>query len=251
MKIHSACVSALICVATFLNLSAAWAQETVQRTYKLTFNITEKFDVLKADKKIRNGRYTATSNSGAIMAQGLYEQGKRIGHWTFYNYNGQVIQSYNYTNGKLAYTDNDDVKNALYYFTDTLRQNDTVRYPIKIGGYYYAISSMLNEQRAFTRNLREQFPNINIFNCRHTFKISPEGKLLKHLININVGNREVNYTAKDDYEEDFMKFIPAVVNGKPVACDMVVDNVVQVWTSTQAPPITRQAVVARPAGQRP
>ncbi|WP_345950932.1 hypothetical protein ABDD95_05670 [Mucilaginibacter sp. PAMB04274] len=214
------------------NLPASHAQETVKRTNKNLSFYTEKFEVLKSDKKIRHGLYKAVDSKDTLIAQGLYSRGKRIGHWVFYNYKGEPVQNYDYSNKKLYYYNPDDAKYLKYHFTDSVHQGDTVRYPVKIGGSYYGLNSFVNAQPDLVRTLTNDFPNTNQFPCDHIFTVSPEGKLIKHEALVTVNNTSKLYLLTDkEFDEDSKEFIPATVNHTTVECKVVMNVVVNVYST--------------------
>jgi len=99
---------------------------------------TEKYNVLKSDKKIKHGNFqklgyqdclvidgyydfgkkdslwtTYYWRSKQIEKQGFFKDDKRIGEWKFYSSDGNLIQTYDFTTQKLIYSIEPTKKTAI------------------------------------------------------------------------------------------------------------------------------------------
>jgi hypothetical protein len=107
--------AAIVCLSTF-----CFAQATVPRSNKLPHsNIVEKYSVLKSDKKVKQGWYTATLNDIDVVT-GFYLNGERAGIWNFYSNEGKLIRTYNYTVNQLTYLDSADTRASRRYLTEVI-----------------------------------------------------------------------------------------------------------------------------------
>lgn len=191
--------------------------QTVKRSNDLTPQVTEKFYVQKANKKIREGEYTASYNKGGLLAQGSYENGYRTGEWEFYNNKGDHIQTYNYDTNTMTFRDTTGKKGMKYYFSQDIVKGDTVRNPIPIGGYYFVIVPLVFYHPELSDMIRKTYPNIEKVECTHILTISPEGLLAKHQVMITVNGKNQFYNLSDlNLEDEYKKFVPGMINGKPV-----------------------------------
>jgi hypothetical protein len=191
--------------------------QTVKRSNDLTPQITEKFSVLKSNKKIREGDYTASYNKGGILAQGSYENGNRTGEWEFYNNKGEHIQTYNYDTNTMTFRDTSGKKGMKYYFSQNILKGDTVTNPIPVGGYYFVIVPMMFYHPELSDMIRKTNPGIEKVTCTHIFTISPEGLLAKHQVMVTVDGKNQVYNVSDiNLEDEYKKFVPGTINGKPV-----------------------------------
>ena len=67
----------------------------LQRTQKNGLFV-ESFSVLKSDTSVRDGKYELRYKNWTIES-GSYRSGKKVGTWTYRNYNKQIELMYNYT----------------------------------------------------------------------------------------------------------------------------------------------------------
>jgi len=191
--------------------------QTVKRSNDLTPQIEEHFSVQKANKKIRQGEYTASYNHGGLIAHGNYENGYRTGEWEFYNNKGKHIQTYNYDTNTLTFRDTTGKKGMKYYFSRDIHQGDTVSNPIPIGGYYFVIVPMVFYHPELSRMIHNNYPAVEKVECTHIFTISPEGLLAKHQVMITVDGKNQLYNLTDpNLDDEYKKFVPGMINGKPV-----------------------------------
>jgi len=217
---------------SWLFINHACGQETVSKSNSIsTTNIKEKFHVLKSNKNIRHGEYLAKTNK-TIIAQGNYENGQRVGHWRFLNQKGEAIQLYDYTKHKLIFTDTADVKHLTYAFEQPLKENDTVRYPIKIGGVYYGLMPLVLEQNQVVKQLFSENMDTKTLELMHIFSISADGELIKHEILVTGNNLDKSFTVTDkDFDDEFKKFIPAQLNHHPVQSKVYIQSTVNFFAN--------------------
>lgn len=200
-----------------LLLTYAGYGQTVKRGNDLTPQITEKFSVQKANKKIREGEYTAMYNKSTVLAQGNYENGNRTGEWEFYSSKGNHIQTYNYDTNTMTFRDTSGKKGMKYYFSQNILKADSVSNPIPIGGYYFVIVPMMFYHPELSAMIRKTYPGIEKVECTHIFTVSPEGLLAKHQVMITVEGKNQIYNLSDmNLEDEYKKFVPGTINGKPV-----------------------------------
>jgi len=191
--------------------------QTVKRSNDLTPQISEKFYVQKANKKIREGGYMAYYNKNILLAHGNYENGYRTGEWEFYSSKGNHIQTYNYDTNTMTFRDTSGKKGMKYYFSQNVLKGDTVTNPIPIGGYYFVIVPMMFYHPELSAMIRKTYPGIEKVDCTHIFTISPEGLLAKHQVMISVEGKNQVYNLSDiNMEDEYKKFVPGTINGKPV-----------------------------------
>lgn len=202
-----------------------FGQETVQRSNSLTSFITETFGVLKADKNIREGEYTAKT-SDQVLATGNYHNGKRVGNWVFFDKTGKAVQSYNYDTDELKFNDTTDVKSAEYYFVDSLKTGDKVIYPVKIGGMFYGCAPFLYNELDLSRTIIREMGGPDEVTCRHIFTINDKGDLVKHEVLAIANGTSKLYELNDSrFNDEFKRFTPAMINRHPVASKMIVTSI--------------------------
>lgn len=90
--------TALICLAALLT-ATAFAQ--TKNITKDSLNYREKYQVLKSNPNIKQGKYTlSVRSSGKILSTGFYNNNRRDGIWHDYNLKDYVIVEGRYTNGR-------------------------------------------------------------------------------------------------------------------------------------------------------
>ncbi|MDB4924376.1 hypothetical protein [Mucilaginibacter sp.] len=116
-----------ILLIVFLFSVKAFAQTIRVTDRNQETGIKEQYYVLKADKKIREGKYesyimftdklicegnyknnlkdglwTYSDWKGGVLDSGRYQQGKKVGIWSGYNYKYELVIQYDYTNNKIV-----------------------------------------------------------------------------------------------------------------------------------------------------
>jgi len=206
-------------------------QETVKKSRLLGPGIKEQFYVLKSDKNVKNGAYEAAMKNQNI-ALGNYLDNKRIGHWTFFNDQGKLIQHYNYSTKKLLYNDTSDIKNLGYTLTDSLKDGDIITYPIKIGGYHYGLQPLTNAYKDFVKNAHLYFHQPDHLDIEDIFTISADGKMIKHEVSFLYNESIKTYTVKNNRLNEYnTDFIPGSLNGIPKTFQLIVSGMKMFFTT--------------------
>jgi antitoxin component YwqK of YwqJK toxin-antitoxin module len=213
----------LLSAIALLMCTITYAQETVKRSNDITEQLTEKFSVLKSDKKIRQGEYTATYK-GVEVAKGAYQNNKRTGTWNFFNATGKLIQVFNYDENKLILVDKPDTS-LKYHYADNVTKADTVSPPVKIGGFYYSLMPMLFHFE-LGRIIHNNNPGISKATCTHIITINTKGDVIKHQVMVTVNGANQLYVVDDSkFDADMLKFTPAMVNHQPIEAKLTTTTV--------------------------
>lgn len=207
-----------------LSSTLAMAQQTVQRSNKLAnSDITEVYSVLKSDKKIKQGEYTATANN-ITLAQGNYLNGGRAGIWMFYNPAGKLIQTYNYTDNQLTFADSTDTK-ALQYVMAGSKADDDITLPVKIGGSYSLQPTFL--PKVLTQAIVHDFGSIAKAQLTHIYNLNSKGDVISHQVKVIAkGDTKVYQVDDSQLDRELTRFAPAMVNNAPVASKVIATNII-------------------------
>ncbi len=196
------------------------------RTGTLGMSIKEKFEVLKSDKRVKQGSYQAFRDT-SVLANGYYRKGERSGHWVFYDHTHKMVQAYNYTRQQLIFQDTANVAKLGYEFNDSVAVGDKIRYPVKIGGLQYGISPLTLNVDALARTLYASSPGRNNFSCLHIFTVGTEGQIKKHEVLVDHAGQKKMYILNDDnIADEYKQFIPGTINDKPAECKVSVETVI-------------------------
>lgn len=169
---------------------------------------------LKSKPNIKNG-VSEIKSGRMIFATGIYKDGERFGRWRFFKGVDSVEQVYNYTTKKLEY--NNTLANILYEI-DSIKPNDKVVYPAKIGGFYSSLH-YLTKKFSPSKTFRA-YPGVHpVFLIFH---IDENGKLTKYETQTGGGEfkKKEIIDLKALKPEDF-EFVPAYLNGKPVSSRLI------------------------------
>jgi hypothetical protein len=221
--------SLLLLAIVILSASLSYGQQTVARTNELTNVVTENYQVLKANKKVKQGEYIASYKTTTI-ARGNYNNGKRVGEWKFYNPTGKMVQVYNYDKNQFSYLDTVDARHGLKYFVDghTL-DTDTITVPIKIGGSFYGMTMLIHNDRLLNI-MRGNNPGHAVLNYKHVFTVSDDGALLRHQVLVKLGDEEKSYNLDESgIDADLTRFVPATINHKPAASQVTAISITTVY----------------------
>lgn len=213
----------LLTLLLFISAGIAKAQdiapqeETVKRTNRDRVNITEKFNVLKSDKKTKQGLYQAYYDSPmsktTLAASGMYDHGKKIGVWHYYGRNGSIIQHYDFTHNKLLYTIPDTVTKCT--FDANITAADTLTRPIKVGDSYGYFDFVMANYDAVLKDMHEH--GRVKYMLKHILTIDASGKLTAYQILLTADDFKQIYDIKlDTLFEDDLLFVPATLNKKPI-----------------------------------
>jgi len=213
--------SVLLISIILLTGYSVYPQETIKRSDKLTPELTESFSILKSDKKLRQGEYTAVNKMKVILAKGNYNAGKRVGEWQFFADTGKLLQTFNYDKNEFSFLDTSAKRAFQYHFLQDISQSDTVNNPVIIGGYYYAFMPLIYNRIDLFKAIGAVFPGTSKARVKQVLTISAEGVLLKHLALITVGDKVISCELDDSaFDDGSKKFTPAMINHHPVACEI-------------------------------
>jgi hypothetical protein len=115
-------------------LYTSYAQE-LKTVTKRTSQTIEEFEVLKSDKKVRNGKYIKKTTFGQLIAKGQFKDNLESGIWEFFDYRtGDLEQKFDYDKGEITYLTNENTPlNHFNYNGQWIMEKlDTV--PTLIGG---------------------------------------------------------------------------------------------------------------------
>ena len=95
----------LFCLAymTFINING----QKLKTITKYDFITTEKFEVLKKNKKIRNGSYLMKWKSdGTVLVKGQYQDNRKIGVWEYSDFRTKKLeQKYDYDTKSITFSE--------------------------------------------------------------------------------------------------------------------------------------------------
>ncbi|QKJ29662.1 hypothetical protein HQ865_07810 [Mucilaginibacter mali] len=190
----------------------AYAQDTVKKSNSVG-KFDEQFMVLKSDKKVRQGSYHLYTEK-KLVASGNYDKGKRVGVWSFYN-GDELEQQYDYTSNKVVLNHG---SKAISCEVENTQPSDSVKAAVKIGGYNGL--SMLVASTDFSSNA-----DVGNNKVIHVFTLDDKGEVQSWMATIKSadGIKVVNQKIVD-VDPEVVKFIPAMVNGKPVACTVTFNS---------------------------
>lgn len=218
----------LLLLNALLFINHCFAQDTIEVKRKLSGNVTEIFTALTKDVNTRQGMFRAVYKKNNVVAAGMYENDKKVGLWKFYDPKGTVMQTYDYSTSRLFYEAPEDTTSHLRYLVDKLLvEGDKITKPIKVGGRYYGYLHYLN---LFTLPKEYAYINRNMLTARVELLISPGGRLADFKVNLLSGMapqpfRTINMNIKLPDPADLV-FIPAKLNGEPVACRIMIECIV-------------------------
>jgi len=194
------------------------AQETVELSAYHSGGITEKYNVLKSNRKIKQGLYQQITRKNTAIVSGAYDQNKRVGIWHFYDKDGNVNELYNYTTKKLLYEAPVDSAHDYieYVFDRKIARTDTATKPIRIGGTWFGYLPYIKLFKIDPGNLYASAP-IRAF---LQMLVSPGGRLseCKLIIQLQNNNAIVDtYVLNNELlDEEDKDFVPATINHQPV-----------------------------------
>ncbi|WP_295771875.1 hypothetical protein [uncultured Mucilaginibacter sp.] len=211
-------------ILSFIILNV-FAQETVERSRKLTPGVTERYRVLKSDYSVLNGQYAAYLKK-TLIAAGLYDHNQKKATWTFFDKKGKLTQRYNYDRDSLIYeAAPDSNQHIMYIVDDSLNNNPRFTRPIRVGGSYYGFLNYVNLVR-----LPKDYWSISNDMASVTMEllISPYGRLAEFKVRIKPArpvpyqdDALLNLNIKLLSDEDKV-FVPATLNNERVAVRMVI-----------------------------
>ena len=198
-------------------LSNCFAQDTVERRYRVTDSVIEKFYVLKSDKQTKQGPYKAFFRRRTPVAVGNYNKGKKTGTWVFYETNGRMVEKYNYDSSTLLFEGPLDSDSDLaFLFDKKITVKDTVTRPIKIGGIYYGFLPYVS---IFRLPFDTMDVNTNSFDVLIELLVTPLGRLADYKVHLVSDYYKYNQTFSLDvnlFSDADKTFMPATLNGMPI-----------------------------------
>jgi len=123
----------ILIILTFIPVFL-FAQKTKMITDKEN---SEVYFVLKSDKVTRQGEYKRIGYKNSILVNGYYKNGVKDSIWEYYNYDGKVIQTYDFTKNELTYYYlSDEEKSKKYKFINGADNPEIslTRAPLYLGG---------------------------------------------------------------------------------------------------------------------
>lgn len=215
----------LTIISLVLSTYCCFAQETVERSRKLTPEVTEKYQVLKSDYSVMQGTYAAYLKK-VLVAAGNYNKSIKTGTWTFFDAKGKVVQRFNYDKHTLIYeAPHDSTSRIRYVVDDSLKNNPQFTRPVRIGGRYYGYLPYINliKLPAYVSNLNDMTDRATI-----ELLITPLGRLAEYKLRISaigavnhdddvVLNVNLNLLKDED-----KIFLPATLNSNPIAVSIII-----------------------------
>ena len=208
---------------TLFYLNVCAAQETIDKKNRLTDSVLERFWVLKTDKTIKEGPYTALFKRKITIVKGNYANNKKVGVWHFYKPNGLLVQTYDYDKKALVFESEVDTMADFHYMIDVkLQPTDTVSRPVKIGGIYYGFIPYLN---AFQLPFDTMGINTDYFNAYIELLISPLGQLAGYKVHLLSALYNYNQVFSLDvhlFSDEDRQFYPVTLNGEPIISRIII-----------------------------
>ena len=192
-------------------------KETIEQKNRLTQSVIENYNVLKADKSIKQGRYRAMYGRKIALAMGNYANNQRVGIWHFYDTHETLVENFDYDNTKLLYEEPMDSLSQtkiVYAFDKKITDSDYVTKPIKIGGRCFGYIPYLKVYM-----LSDDLYGINIYTAVVVMEllVSPGGRLADFKVHIRSnGYERITTFSPELIDEDDRSFIPATFNHQPV-----------------------------------
>lgn len=215
----------IICIGLLITQYHCFAQETVERSRKLTPEVTEKYHVLKSDYNIMLGVYAAYLKK-VLIAAGNYDKNEKIGTWTFFDIKGKVSQRFDYNKRILVYeARQDSTSNIRYVVDDSLTKNPQFTRPVRIGGNYYGYLPYVNLIK-----LPPSASGLNNLTDRATMEllITPLGRLAEYKLRVSpvgASNQDDDLVLSinlDLLTDDDKMFVPATLNNEPISVRIII-----------------------------
>ncbi len=120
--------------------------QTNKRT--LSRHLREVYDVVKADWKVKDGRYAVINDDGFTVVKGSYSNGKKTGVWNYYDNDGKLVQQYDFTVDSLVFQsmDSASVVHQAFDIPQGVEDSTKLRPPYKIGGPEYGFYLLYDER---------------------------------------------------------------------------------------------------------
>jgi len=204
-------ILSLIAITIAGNLFAQTRQVT---KYDEVLPLKERYDILKSDTSVRQGKYALLSSK--LLRKGFYKNNQKDSIWTTYDYYGDVQIIYDYTNRKLIsykksrWDNSKDGEYAVINGTDTTKRK-LDQPPIYLDGDGKRLSIAITKTRypaeAKERNIQGK--------VIIAFTIDENG---------NVSNYKIKKRIGGGCDEEALRitklitgdWLPGMLNGKPV-----------------------------------
>lgn len=193
------------------SISVCAQDATVKRIAKrlVDGNYTEAFTVLATDTTIRDGKYELYYRKRTIES-GNYKEGKKIGTWTYKNYDNNVELMYNYTLGQ-----------PVYILPHVGKEYDQNNYPCMFLGspiipYFFVMSRIYYPLAEQDRKGGGKV--VLALNINSVGRVT--GYRIKESTSINF--TQIVRRAADQIPKDKWLWVPALRSGKNVADEYVI-----------------------------
>jgi hypothetical protein len=215
--------NAFLIIITLLYTGHSFAQDTIEKKNWISNSVIERFFVLKSDEKTKQGPYKAFYKRRTLVALGNYRGDKKTGVWQFFSPEGRLIERFNYdTNSFTFEAPVDTADDVVYMVDDTIRKNDIVTRPLKVGGVYYGFIPFIN---IFQVPFDTMGVDTDSFDAYIELLVSPLGKLADykvHLVSPLYKYRQVFNLDTHLFSEPDRTFAPATLNGTPVLSRIII-----------------------------
>lgn len=194
-----------------LGLYSGYTQELKTITRK-TLQTIEEFEVLKSDKRIRNGKYVKTTPFGVLIAKGQFKANLRSGVWEFYDYRtGKLEQRFDYDREKITYLNMKNIPLSHFNYDGQwiMEELDTV--PVLIGGFSDLRMELVKKAYSYTKTLN--FPEAGT--ALFSFIVTKSGETKDFRIVRSSGN-EFESRLLTHIKNSGGKWIPGKFEGEPV-----------------------------------
>lgn len=215
----------LLFVLLILIFQVSNAQEKIIRKNNLNGFFYEEYEVLKSDKKNKNGIYEiVNSSSKKALAVGKYNNNKPVGNWYYYNTKGDLIQRFNYDSNTLFFNQSSENPSLTYKFKYELQEDDQVIYPIKIGGDFIGLDFINTKLNSSVGNYIYNYGDENSV-ISNKLLINEDGVLIEWKTEVQIGTHiQEFYNSIKNLNDYNLNFIPAKVNGMPVQCYIYIES---------------------------
>jgi TonB family protein len=220
--------------------------QTTRKTHEdVTTSTREEYDVLKSDKSIKQGQYTAYtlysgrklvegfyknnlkdslwkqySFSGDIIEKGFYKEDKKVGDWYIYDQKNELQIQYNYTARTLEFYKLNPTDTSIEY--NVINGRDTVQTKLDRPPIY------LNGEGHFNDliGLRIRYPKAEFFS-------GMQGRVIVAVTVDtmgNISNYRIMTSVSRGFDEEAMRvvklidgnWLPGILNGKPVPVEKTI-----------------------------
>jgi hypothetical protein len=125
-----------------------FAQDHQTNKKTLSRHLREVYDVLKTDWKTKDGSYAVINDDGQTIVRGAYTKGRKSGVWSYFDYNGRLVQRFDFSDDSLVYQDRDSlsVVHNDFQIPGIVDDSAKVGAPYKIGGPEYGFYLLYDER---------------------------------------------------------------------------------------------------------